>query len=191
MLIATGLAFLFFHFVRDNSANIALIYILALILISRHTTGYLYDILSALFCVIFINGCFTYPFFEVNFTLSGYPITFICMLIITITTSAMTTRLKKQDEIIAERERKLNEVEKERICANLLRAVSHDLRFHPYLYTRIYPDDPYGSSPDRADPNQSSEECSRAFREYRTCRINHYRKRTCRHIPRSELWERH
>lgn len=128
LLIATGLAFLFFHFVRDNSANIALIYILALILIARHTTGYLYGILSALFCVIFINGCFTYPFFEVNFTLSGYPITFICMLIITITTSAMTTRLTKQDEIIAERERKLNEVEKERIRANLLRAVSHDLR---------------------------------------------------------------
>lgn len=128
LLLATALAFLFFHFVKDNSANIALIYILALILIARRTTGYLYGILSALFCVIFINWCFTYPFFEVNFTLSGYPITFVCMLIITITTSAMTTRLTKQDEMIAERERKLNETEKERIRANLLRAVSHDLR---------------------------------------------------------------
>ncbi len=128
LLFATGLAFLFFHFVKDNTANIALIYILALILIARGTTGYLYGIFSSLFCVIFINGCFTYPFFEVNFTLSGYPITFICMLIIAITTSAMTTKLTRQDEMIAERERKLNEAEKERIRANLLRAISHDLR---------------------------------------------------------------
>ncbi len=128
LLLATCLAFLFFHFVKDNTANIALLYILALILIAKGTTGYLYGIFSSLFCVIFINACFTYPFFEINFSLTGYPITFVCMLIITITTSAMTTKLTRQDEMIAERERKLNEAEKERIRANLLRAISHDLR---------------------------------------------------------------
>lgn len=127
-LAATALAFLFFYFVRDNSANIALIYILALILIARHTDGYLYGIFSALFSVIFINCFFTYPFFAVNFTLSGYPITFLCMLAITSLTSATTTRLKIQDRMLAERERRINESEKERIRANLLRAVSHDLR---------------------------------------------------------------
>lgn len=127
-LAATSLAFLFFYFVRDNSANIAQIYILALILIARHTDGYLYGIISALFSVIFINCFFTYPFFAVNFTLSGYPLTFVCMLAITSLTSAMTTRLKIQDQMLAERERKINEAEKERIRANLLRAVSHDLR---------------------------------------------------------------
>ncbi len=128
LLSATGLAFVFFHFVKNNTTNIAFIYILALILIARGTTGYLYGIFSSLFCVIFINGCFTYPFFEINFTMTGYPITFVCMLVITITTSAMTTKLMKQEEILAERERKLNEAEKERIRANLLRAISHDLR---------------------------------------------------------------
>lgn len=125
---ATALAFLFFYFVRDNSANIALIYILVLILIARHTDGYLYGIFSSLISVVCINCFFTYPFFSVNFTLSGYPITFVCMLAITILTSAMTTRLKIQDRMLAERERKINESEKERIRANLLRAVSHDLR---------------------------------------------------------------
>lgn len=128
LLAATSLAFLLFHFVTDNTTNIALIYIFTLILIARGTTGYLYGVFSSVFCVIFINGCFTYPYFEVNFTLSGYPVTFVCMLIITTTTSAMTTRLMKQDEMIAERERELNEAEKERIRANLLRAISHDLR---------------------------------------------------------------
>lgn len=125
---ATVLAFAFFHLVANDSANIALLYSLALILIARYTEGYLYGIVSALFCVIFVNCFFTYPYFAVNFTLSGYPLTFLVMLIITIFTSAMTTRLKKQDEMIAERERKINEAEKERIRANLLRAVSHDLR---------------------------------------------------------------
>ena len=127
LTFATGLAFLFFHFVKNNTANIALIYILALILIARWTTGYLYGIISSLFCVIFINGFFTYPFFEINFTMSGYPVTFVCMLIFTITICAMTTKLTLQDEMIAERERKLHEAENERIRANLLRAVSHDL----------------------------------------------------------------
>lgn len=128
LLFATSLAFLFFHFVKHDTANIALVYILALILIARGTTGYVYGILSSLLCVILINGCFTYPFFEINFSLSGYPVTFVCMLIIAVTTSAMTTKLTIQDEMIAERERKLNEAEKERIRANLLRAISHDLR---------------------------------------------------------------
>ena len=69
-----------------------------------------------------------YPFFAVNFTLDGYPITFIFMLAIAVLTSATTIRMKKQEKMIAERERRINETEKERIRANLLRAVSHDLR---------------------------------------------------------------
>ena len=50
------------------------------------------------------------------------------MLAVSIITSTTTTRIKKQKEILDERERKLAETEKERIRANLLRAVSHDLR---------------------------------------------------------------
>lgn len=128
LAIATILSFSFFQITQTSSANIALFYTLALILIARYTSGYAYGIISSLFCVIFINWCFTYPYFSVNFTLSGYPITFLGMLAITLIISAMTTRLKRQDEMIVERERKINEAEKERIRANLLRAVSHDLR---------------------------------------------------------------
>nr|WP_296263468.1 DUF4118 domain-containing protein [uncultured Merdimonas sp.] len=128
LLAATALAFLIFYVSQNNTANIALIYILALLLISLHTASYPYGIFSAFFSVVCINCFFTYPYFAVNFTLAGYPITFIFMLAIAILTSAATIRLKKQDQIIAERERKINESEKERIRANLLRAVSHDLR---------------------------------------------------------------
>ena len=50
------------------------------------------------------------------------------MLTITIITSATTTRLKKQALLISEREKVLVEADKEKMKANLLRAISHDLR---------------------------------------------------------------
>ena len=89
--IATALAFLFFSFVSENTANIALLYIIAQILIARYTNGYLHGLFSSIFSVICINFFFTYPFFRLNFTLSGYPVTFIGMLIITLLTTAKTS----------------------------------------------------------------------------------------------------
>lgn len=128
LAVSSGLSFLFFHLGNKNSANIALLYILALIVIALNTDGYLYGIAASLFCVAAVNIFFTYPFYELNFTQDGYPVTFIGMLTISIITGTTTTRMKRQKTILDERERKLAEAEKERIRANLLRAVSHDLR---------------------------------------------------------------
>lgn len=125
---ATVMAFWFFHLVPENSANIALLYILALILIARHTDGYRYGIFASLFSVVCVNFLFTYPYFKLNFTLTGYPVTFIGMFTITILTSATTTRLKEQGDALIKHERALREAEHEKIRANLLRAISHDLR---------------------------------------------------------------
>ena len=58
--IATALAFLFFSFVSENTANIALLYIIAQILIARYTNGYLHVLFSSVFSVICINFFFTY-----------------------------------------------------------------------------------------------------------------------------------
>ena len=126
--IATALAFLFFSFVSENTANIALLYIIAQILIARYTNGYLHGLFSSIFSVICINFFFTYPFFRLNFTLSGYPVTFIGMLIITLLTTAPTSRLKKQTEILAKQEKQVQIARQESLRSNLLRAVSHDLR---------------------------------------------------------------
>lgn len=126
--IATALAFLFFSFVSENTANIALLYIIVQILIARYTNGYLHGLFSSIFSVICINFFFTYPFFRLNFTLSGYPVTFIGMLIITLLTTATTSRLKKQTEILAKQEKQVQIARQESLRANLLRAVSHDLR---------------------------------------------------------------
>ena len=126
--LATSIAFWFFHHVPENPANIALVYITALVLIARFTDGYLYGVLASLAGVIFVNYLFTYPYFELNFTLTGYPVTFLFMLIISITISAMTSQIKDQGRILVEREKLLMDAEKEKMRANLLRSVSHDLR---------------------------------------------------------------
>lgn len=128
MGIATCIAFMYYDIVPEHSANIALVYILALILVSRFTAGYWYGIICSVFAVICVNYWFTYPYFAFNFTLTGYPITFLGMLAITLLTSTMTSHLTRQAALIAEREKLLADAEKEKMRANLLRAISHDLR---------------------------------------------------------------
>lgn len=125
---ATVFAFLFSHFVPENNGNIALIYILALVIIIRYTDGYLPGVISSVIAVVCVNYLFTYPYFELNFTLSGYPITFLEMFGVTLITSTMTANMKQQARMIAEKDKLLSETEKEKMRANLLRAVSHDLR---------------------------------------------------------------
>lgn len=128
MTLATILAAFFFHFEHNHSANIALIYILALLLIARRTDGYLYGLVAAVIAVACINFLFTYPFLELNFRLSGYPITFVGMTVISMLATTTISHLKRQNIKLAEQEHQLLEASKEKMRANLLRAVSHDLR---------------------------------------------------------------
>lgn len=128
LVLATAIAFVLFDIVPENPANIALIYITALVLTARFTTGYFYGIAASLVSVVAVNYLFTYPYFRVNFTLTGYPITFLFTLAISIMVSALTTRMKEQTEVLLEREKLLMDAEKEKMRANLLRSISHDLR---------------------------------------------------------------
>lgn len=124
---ATILAYLFFY-LGKNTTSVAIIYILAVVFISRYTEGYIPGIISSFVGVIFVNYIFTYPFMKFNFTIDGYPVTFMGMIIIASLISTMTSHLKLQSRIINEREKLLMEAEKEAMRANLLRAISHDLR---------------------------------------------------------------
>ena len=128
MAAATGLSTLYHHINPTGSANVALIYILTIIMISYHTDKYRYGIISGIISVFFINYQFTYPFGQFSFAVSGYPFTFMVMYFISILTSATTFRMKDQARKINEAEKFLAEAEKEKLRANLLRAVSHDLR---------------------------------------------------------------
>lgn len=106
----------------DSSDGFAYpVFVLAVLLISRFTNGYLFGTLAAILSVIGINYIFTYPYWEFNFTLAGYPLTFLTMLGVSLITCTMTTKIKQQDRLRAESE-------KEKMRANLLRSVSHDIR---------------------------------------------------------------
>lgn len=128
MLAAVGISSIYYSMQKENSVNIALVFTFFLILVSRNTKGYLYGIICSLFTVIWFNYMYTYPYFNLNFSLSGYPVTFICMSAITILISTLSSHLTIQASMLAEREKQLAEAEKEKMRANLLRAVSHDLR---------------------------------------------------------------
>ncbi|MGN1148009.1 MAG: DUF4118 domain-containing protein [Lachnospiraceae bacterium] len=124
----TAISLFFFYMLPDSYADIHLFYILAMVLIAKYTNGYIYGIISSVLAVICINYIFTYPYFTVNFTLAGYPLTFAFMLAVTLIICTMTSHLSEQAKIIREREAQLREAELEKMRANLLRAISHDLR---------------------------------------------------------------
>ena len=125
---ATTIAFCFFHALKNPTANIALTYILAVFLVARFTDGYSFGLFSSFVGVVCVNFLFTYPYFALDFTMAGYPITFVAMFSISGITSAITSNMKTQARVLAEREKMLMEAEKEKMRANLLRAISHDLR---------------------------------------------------------------
>lgn len=125
---ASLLAALYHRIDPTGAANIGLIYILNIIVISYHTDKYRYGIFTAIFSVFSINYFYTYPFHAFNFTMAGYPFTFIAMYFISILSSATTFHIKDQARKIQEDKKLIMEAEKEKLRANLLRAVSHDLR---------------------------------------------------------------
>lgn len=97
------------------------VFVLAVLLTSRFTNGYLFGTLAAFLSVIGINYIFTFPYWEFNFTMTGYPLTFFVMLCVSLVTCTMTTKIKQQEQFRMESER-------EKMRANLLRSVSHDIR---------------------------------------------------------------
>lgn len=93
----------------------------AVFLISVVTKGYVYGIAAAFISTFAINYAFTFPYFHFNFTVPNNIYSAIVMIVISVLTSTLTTKVKQQEAIKAESE-------KERMRANLLRAISHDLR---------------------------------------------------------------
>ena len=117
-----------YHFISDGTLNIIMFYTIALIFIPRFTEGYVPGIAAAMSSVLLTNYFFTEPYYEMDLSSTGYKITFFCMLVIAVVISAATSYTKRQSRIVAAQEKQLMEAEKETMRANLLRAVSHDLR---------------------------------------------------------------
>lgn len=120
MLLASGTASLL-QTAPSTDIYVPLLFVLAVLITAMMTEGYFFGVLASVTSVFAVNWAFTYPYMEVNFSIYGYPLTFMTMLAVGIAVSALTSRLKEQERIKAESDR-------EKMRANLLRAISHDLR---------------------------------------------------------------
>ena len=93
--IFTGLGF--------PETNIVVMYLLAVLLVARFTSGYQYGILSAVVSLLCYNYFFTEPYHTLAVNDPGYLITFSIMLTTSILTSALTTKEKLLTEEANER----------------------------------------------------------------------------------------
>ena len=112
---------LLIHTIFNTQSLIPSIFVLSVFLVSLFTSGYLYGIVAALISVLAVNYAFTFPYFAFNFTIHENIISAIILIVVTLVTSTLTTKIKMQ-------EKDRLEAEKEKMRAALLRAISHDLR---------------------------------------------------------------
>ena len=107
--------------VYHSRSLIPMIFVLGVFLVSWKTQGYFWGIASSLISVLLVNYTFTYPYWAFDLISPECVFSAVVMMIVAVMTGALTTKLKAQEKIRAE-------IELERMRANLLRAVSHDLR---------------------------------------------------------------
>lgn len=120
LCVAFAINMILDYFFRADSL-IPAVFTLAVFLISLFTEGMYYGIAASLISVLALNFAFRYPYFAFNFSIAENIISAIIMFIITVVSCILSSKLKQQEKIKAETAR-------EKMRANLLRAVSHDLR---------------------------------------------------------------
>ena len=130
--LATAVCFFLQNFATTDT-HVPLLFVLAVLFVSKYTDGYGYGIVASLIAVVGVNFVFTYPYFALNFTITGYPLTFLVMLVVAVTVSTMTAILGAASGILdnydalgnAEKRELVEDMKKEaqwliRIVENLL-----------------------------------------------------------------------
>lgn len=105
----------------DTQTLIPMIFVMGVFIVSLKTQGYFWGVTASLISVLAVNFAFTFPYYAFDLINPECLFSAVVMLLVAILTGTLTTKIKKQEKIKAESE-------KERMRANLLRAVSHDLR---------------------------------------------------------------
>jgi two-component system, OmpR family, sensor histidine kinase KdpD len=131
LVVATLIGLVAFRLMPSDSIVI-MIYLLMVFLISRFTEGYWYGAVSSLASVFLFNFFFTQPYYSFHVYDARYPVIFGIMLVVSLITSATTVQIRQvtADKV---RQAKIQEqnkqiIENERLRANILRSISHDLR---------------------------------------------------------------
>ena len=76
LLLTTALCYLLLPLAGNESFE-PLLFVLAVLVISRLTDGYFYGVAASILGVLMVNLLFTYPYYKFNFTITGYPISML------------------------------------------------------------------------------------------------------------------
>lgn len=121
VLVAAFMASLLVKHIFNSQSLIPMIFVMGVFQISLQTQGYFWGVSASLVSVLAVNYAFTFPYYAIDLITVDNLFSAVVMLVVAIATGTLTTKIKVQEKIKAE-------IEKERMRANLLRAVSHDLR---------------------------------------------------------------
>ena len=102
---------LLFQYIFEVQEHVTTIFVFAVFLISLFTKGYVYGVVAAFVGTVAVNYAFTFPYFALNFTIPVNLISGIIMIVVSVLTSALTTKLKHHEAMKAE-----NEKERIRYC---------------------------------------------------------------------------
>jgi len=94
MVVSTAIGFLFSH-LGFTDANIIMVYLLGLLAVSILTTHRAYSMVWAVISVLLFDLLFTTPRFTFYAYGTGYPVTFLIMLVAAFTISTLAIKLKQ------------------------------------------------------------------------------------------------
>ena len=78
------------NLISDGDQAVPMVFVLAVLLTARITDGYIYSLVASVVSVFGVNYAFTYPYFEFNFTITGYPFTFLTMFTVSVVVGMLT-----------------------------------------------------------------------------------------------------
>lgn len=121
ILIITFLVNLFIQIMFQTDSLIPMVSVLAVFFIAFLTQGYCWSLIASVINVVAVNFAFTYPYYKFDFYVHESISSAVVMLIVALMTGTLTTKIKEHEKVRMESEREI-------LRANLLRAMSHDIR---------------------------------------------------------------
>ena len=105
--LATLVSFALRALLHLNESSYIITYMLSVLLVSYLTQGYSYGIIASVLSVLVFNFFFTKPYYTLMTYSPEYPITFVVMMIVSLITSTLTTRVKFETQRAELREKRM------------------------------------------------------------------------------------
>ena len=122
----------------EKTTNVSGVFLLSIIIVSTLTGSYFWGILSSVYSVVATNFFFMYPYFAFEFSLAGYPLTFLVMSTTSILTCALTVNMHNQRDRAKRREKMaylMNEMDRKLLRADTKEEIIVLLMEHLHIQT--------------------------------------------------------